>query len=215
MRITISVCSDDPLSGAGLGALLAAQEDFEVIGQSSSAGETVQKMRDTRPDVAVVSLSEIDIAAHREMATAAKVVTLADIGVELSPSDVLTLNARAVLTPSVTPGELIQTIRVVAAGDAVLIPLTVSRHIDSVMQNSSASRVGASITQLTERETDVLGLLARGLSNSEVADRLFISGSTVRSHVHHILQKLSVRSRAQAVAAAYELGLSSLAMEMR
>ena len=149
------------------------------------------------------------------MSEATKVVTLADIGPVRSPADVLALNARAVLPSGATPDELIHAIRVVAAGDAVLIPLAVAQHIGGVMRNSDATRVGALIKHLTARETDILGLLAQGLSNAEVADRLFVSTSTVRSHVHHILQKLGVRSRAQAVAVAYGIGLSRLVMEAR
>jgi DNA-binding NarL/FixJ family response regulator len=204
VMIRIFVCTDDSLTCAGLGALFAAQPDFEVVGVAT--GETASGVAATAPDVVVVSCAEIDVALHAHVSTIAKVVTFADFS-NRTPADVLALGARAVLAVGAGPAELMQAIRVVASGDTVLMPLAVHQYLDTVMRTVDLCQVGAAATRLTSREADVLQLLAGGLSNAEVATALFVSGATVRTHVHHILRKMAVRSRAQAVAVAYRAGL--------
>jgi DNA-binding NarL/FixJ family response regulator len=214
LNIRIFICSDDPLSCAGLVALLTDEEDFQVVGHSTRVMEALPHIREVSPDITIVSSLDADVAVHRELATVAKVVTfVSEPTVACSPGEVLALNARAVLAPGGTAGELMHAIRVVASGDTVLLPLAVRQHVESAVQKVAAARKGALASQLTSREADVLSLIAQGLSTADVARKLFVSTATVRSHVHHILQKLAVRSRTQAVAVAYEAGLFSLAMD--
>jgi DNA-binding NarL/FixJ family response regulator len=207
----IFLCCDDRLRGAGLGALLDGQPDFHIVGWSLGA-EAVTEVKLVGADVVVVSGADLDVAAYRELARAARVVTLIDVGVGYHPEEVLALRARAVLNPGATPEELMYAIRVVMASDTtVLLPLSVRQHFEAVSRTASVWQRGTAAAQLTSREANVLALLAQGLSNAEVAEMLFVSVATVRSHVHHILQKLAVRNRAQAVALAYETGLIALA----
>lgn len=207
--IRVFVHTDQPLTCAGLTALLTAQPDLDVVGATTGTA-CGGEIADATPDVVVVvSGAELDAALHLHVSTFAKVVTFADIG-DCTPADVLALGARAVLSTGAGPKELMQAIRVVASGDTVLMPLAVRRHVDSVMRTADVCQVGAAATHLTTRETDVLQLLADGMSNAEVASTLFVSAATVRTHVHHILQKMAVRSRAQAVAVAYRAGMVSL-----
>ena len=165
------------------------------------------------PDIVVVSVTDLSVAVHRELARAARVVTLVNVSVGWDPAEVLALGARAVLSSGVSPEELMLAIRVVAASDTtILLPLSIRQHIEAVSRTASAWERGTAAAQLTPRETDVLSLLAQGMSNAEVATALFVSVATVRSHVHHILRKLAVRSRAEAVAHAYKTGLIALAV---
>lgn len=207
MKIKVFISCADPLSCAGLTALMNGQSDIEVIGQSARVEDALGQIPAAGQVVAVVWSPHCDLAALRALALSAKVVTFAEIGDDLHPAEVLTLNVRAVLPPMATPQELMQAIRVVAAGDMVLMPMEVHRQAKSLVQRATTTRRGALVSQLTKREEDVLGLLAEGLSNADIARKLTVSDATVRSHVHHILQKFAVPSRAQAVIAAYEAGL--------
>lgn len=212
MRTRIFLCCDDPLRGAGLSALLDGQPDFHIVGLSFSH-EAATDIKLVSPDVVVVSVTDLNVAMHRELARAARVVTLANVSMGCDPAKVLALGARAVLSSGVSPEELMLAIRVVAASDTtILLPLSIRQHIEAVSRTTSAWERGTAAAQLTPRETAVLSLLAQGMSNAEVATALFVSVATVRSHVHHILRKFAVRSRAEAVAHAYKTGLIALAV---
>ncbi|MBV9163690.1 MAG: response regulator transcription factor [Pseudonocardiales bacterium] len=212
MSTRIFLCCDDPLRGAGLSALLDRQPDFHIVGLSFTH-EAATDVKMVSPDIVVVSVTDLSVAVHRELARAARVVTLVNVSVGWDPAEVLALGARAVLSSGVSPEELMLAIRVVAASDTtILLPLSIRQHIEAVSRTASAWERGTAAAQLTPRETDVLSLLAQGMSNAEVATALFVSVATVRSHVHHILRKLAVRSRAEAVAHAYKTGLIALAV---
>ncbi|WP_020665164.1 response regulator transcription factor [Amycolatopsis benzoatilytica] len=191
--------------------MLNGQGDFEVVGQCGAVQEALGALPDADGVVAVVSELGDDFATFRRLGARVKVITFAEIGSDFRPVDIVTLNARAVLPPTTTPDELVHAIRVVAAGDIVLMPVEVHRQVSTLMQDSDTARRGGADLQLTSRERDVLELLAHGLSNADIALRLSVSAATVRSHVHHILQKFAVPSRAQAVIAAYGAGVVALA----
>lgn len=211
LKIKVFISCADPLTRAGLSALLTGQDDLEVIGQCGRVCEALAQLPGLDEVVAVVPDPGDDFTAFRRLGATAKVITFAELGDAFRPVDLITLNARAVLSPATTPDELMLAIRVVAAGDTVLMPVEVHRQVSSLMQDSDTTRRGGADLQLTSRERDVLELLAYGLSNADIALRLSVSAATVRSHVHHILQKFAVPSRAQAVIAAYGAGLVALA----
>ncbi|MCU1680047.1 MAG: transcriptional regulator [Amycolatopsis sp.] len=215
VKVKVLISCTDPLSRAGLAALLTGQHDLEVVGQCERVQDALTQVSGTSEVVAVVSSPSDDFAAFRELGRSAKVVTFAEIGDDFQPVDIMTLNARAVLPLMATPEELMQAIRMVAAGDIVLMPVEVHRQMSSLMRHSATIRRGGVDLRLTNRERDVLGLLADGRSNAEIALQLSVSAATVRSHVHHILQKFAVPSRAQAVVAAYSAGLVALGADAR
>jgi DNA-binding NarL/FixJ family response regulator len=213
VNIKVIISCTDPLARAGLAALLVGQRDIDVVGQCERVREVLASLSDASDVVAVVSQPHDEPTALRKLGMSVKVITFAEVREDCRPMDILALNARAVLRPAATPDELLQAIRVVAVGDAVLMPMEVHRQVSSLIRHSATTRRGGLALQLTSRERDVLGLLAHGLSNADIACKLCVSEATVRSHVHHILQKFAVPSRAQAVIAAYEAGLVAMAAE--
>ncbi|MCW2693119.1 MAG: transcriptional regulator [Mycobacterium sp.] len=206
MTIRTWICASDRLSCAGLGALLEGQDDLQVVGTSVAVEEAVRGIRRTGATVVIATLAR-EVRSYRALAAAAKLVTFADAADLVCPAEVLQLNARAVLPAGGSPGELMHAIRLVDAGDALLLPRAVSEHVASVLRTTAEARDAATLSVLTAREAEVLTLLAQGWCTDDVAADLVLSRATVRSHVHHILQKLEVRSRSQAVALACKAGI--------
>lgn len=213
MTISIFIYCIDPLHGAGLGALLRNQTDFEIVGETCDRREAARRVAELAVDLVVVSGFETDIEACRELAAITKVVTFANVETLGDAEKVLALNARAVLHPGISPSELIFAIRTVATDALVVLPVVMQSHLQRMAQQATRSGPPVSVGELTSRETDVLGLLSHGLSNQDVADLLFLSAATVRSHVHHILRKMNVRNRTQAVALACRAGFTPNVVE--
>ncbi|AEN09776.1 MULTISPECIES: response regulator transcription factor [unclassified Streptomyces] len=221
MSIRVIIVDDQAMVRAGFAALLAAQSDIEVVGQAPDGRQGVEVSRRTCPDVVLmdVRMPEMDgLAAARELLSAPagtdhrpKVLMLTTFDVDDYVYEALRVGASGFLLKDAPPADLIAAVRVVAAGDALLAPSVTRRLIaDFARQRpSGAFRSGPArrLKGLTPRETEVLELVARGLSNQEIAGRLVVAEQTVKTHVSRILAKADLRDRAQAVIFAYESGL--------
>lgn len=216
MTIKIVVVDDQEIVRAGFAALLRTQADFSVVGTAADGEEAVELCRKGRPHVVLmdVRMPVMDgIEATRRVTTvdgrrAPRVIVLTTFDLDEYVYDALGAGASGFLLKDVKAETLFDAVRVVAAGDALLAP-TVTRRLVSEfarLRPTLNSRPDA-LAELTPRETEVLRLVAEGLSNGEIAERLVVSDETVKTHVSRILTKLGVRDRTQAVVAAYECGL--------
>jgi DNA-binding NarL/FixJ family response regulator len=212
--VRIVVVDDQDVVRAGFAALLETQPDFTVAGTAADGAEATRVCRELRPDVVLmdVRMPIMDgIDATRQIAAEAadgdrpRIIMLTTFDLDEHVYDALSAGASGFLLKEVTAERLFDAVRVVAAGEALLAPTITRRLIGEFMRiRPHPPRRPAPLEVLTPRETDVLRLIAEGLSNTEIADRLVISGETVKSHVSRILSKLGLRDRAQAVVAAYE-----------
>jgi len=210
----VLIADDDDLMRAGLVELLCADATIEVVGEAATGREAVQRARMLAPDVVLmdVRMPDLDgIAATRDLARAApavRVLILTTFEQDDYVFDSLRAGASGFLLKRTRPEELIAAVHTVAAGDALLSPSVTRRVIDRVAQQPTPNLADhARLDQLTPREREVLELVARGLSNREIASMLVVEESTVRTHVKRILGKLELRDRIQAVIYAYENGL--------
>ncbi len=213
----VVIADDDDLMRAGLVELLGADATIEVVGQASTGREAVEQACRHAPDVVLmdVRMPDLDgIAATRELATAApgaRVVILTTFEQDDYVFGALRAGASGFLLKRTRPENLIAAVHTVAAGDALLSPSVTRRVIDRMAQQPSPELAGQpGLDGLTPREREVLGLVARGLSNREIAASLVVEESTIRTHVKRILMKLGLRDRIQAVIYAYETGLNRL-----
>jgi len=220
MPITVLIADDQAMVRAGFGALLDAHDGIDVIGQASDGEEAVRLSRSLHPDVVLMDVRmpvKNGIEATRELTTPARgvvhvprVLVLTTFDIDDYVYDALQAGASGFLLKDALPDELVNAVRVVASGDALLSPRVTRRLIEQFVSTAPAKRVNSSrLADLTEREREVLTLVARGLSNTEIATRLFISEQTVKTHVSKILGKLGLRDRVQAVVLAYEVALVS------
>ncbi|HZB50911.1 MAG TPA: response regulator transcription factor [Mycobacteriales bacterium] len=211
--LRVLVVDDQDVVRAGFAALLATQPDFVVVGTAADGAEAVRLSRERRPDVALmdVRMPVLDgIEATRRIAAGSdrpRIVMLTTFDLDEHVYAALSAGASGFLLKDVTAEGLFAAVRVVAAGDALLAPTVTRRLIGEFLRVRPAARVTAPLAALTPRETEVLRLVAEGLSNAEIAARLVVSDQTVKSHVSRVLAKLGLRDRAQAVVAAYESGL--------
>lgn len=212
---SVLIADDDHLMRAGLVELLAADPDIEIAGQAATGRQAVEAARRSAPDVVLmdVRMPDLDgIAATAELSRVApetRVLILTTFEQDDYVFGALRAGASGFLLKRTRPEELIAAVHTVAAGDALLSPSVTRRVIDRMAQQPTPDLAGQRlIDDLTPREREVLGLIARGLSNREVAAALFVEESTVRSHVKRILMKLGLRDRVQAVILAYETGLN-------
>jgi DNA-binding NarL/FixJ family response regulator len=203
MPTRILVCGSDALFNAGLRALLETQPDLVVLGEVVGDERTLAAVRELSPDVVILSRDLPPPHVVRELAESVRLVMFTDDDGSGCAMGRLAMGARAVLRERTTPEELLGAIRMVATGEFLVVPLAVKHHLGPVAPGEPA----APAPLLTSREREVLQLLVHGLSNTEIAAKLCVSTTTVRSHVHHMLGKLDVQSRAQAVAVAYRTGL--------
>jgi DNA-binding NarL/FixJ family response regulator len=212
--VRLLLVDDDDLMRAGLKAVLSSDSRVDVVGEAGSGREAVERVRALRPDLVLmdVRMPDLDgIAATREIVAAspeAKVVILTTFEQDDYIFGALNAGASGFLLKRSGPEELLAAIQTVAAGDSLLSP-SVTRTVIDRMARQPTPEIGPSrlLDSLTPREREVLVLLARGLSNSEIATELVIEESTVKTHVKRILMKLRLRDRIQAVVFAYESGL--------
>jgi DNA-binding NarL/FixJ family response regulator len=213
MSISILIADDQQLVRSGFRMILESEEDFEVVGEAGDGQEAVSLAHRLRPDVALVDLRMpvMDgIAATKEI-TAAGLHTRVLVVTTFDTDDfvyaALRAGASGFLLKDAPPEELAAGVRVIAAGDALLAPSVTRRVIEEFTRISREPRSLPGLEDLTTREIEVLRLMARGLSNGEIAQELTIGETTVKTHVGNILLKLDARDRAQVVVAAYESGL--------
>ena len=215
MSIRVVVADDQEVVRAGFSALLDTQPDITVVASAGDGAEAVRVCREQRPDVVVmdVRMPLMDgIEATRELTSASgdspRVLVLTTFDLDEYVYDALRSGASGFLLKDAAAERLFDAVRVVAAGDALLAPAVTRRLIGEFARlRPSPGPRPEQLGELTARETEVLRLLAEGLSNAEIADRLVLSEETVKTHVSRVLMKLGLRDRTQAVVAAYESGL--------
>ena len=217
MPIRIVLVDDQQLVRAGFRLILQGEPDLQVVGEAGDGLSAVELIRRVRPDVVLMDLRmpALDgVEATRRLAThgrsaPTKVLILTTFDADEYVVEALRAGASGFLLKDAPPEKLIEAIHVVAAGDALLAPSVTRRLLDrfaSRLPSSDGAR-DAMLRDLTERELDVLRLIARGMSNAQIAAELSLSEATVKTHVSHILDKLGLRDRVQAVVLAYESGL--------
>ncbi|MFD5325341.1 response regulator [Streptomyces sp. NPDC127092] len=220
MTIRVIIVDDQAMVRAGFAALLSAQTDIDVVGEAPDGRQGVEVARTTHPDVVLmdVRMPEMDgLAAAREILDPPpgvvhrpKVLMLTTFDVDDYVYEALRAGASGFLLKDAPPADLIAAVRVVAAGEALLAPSVTKRLIADFAATRPAprgDRAALRLNGLTPRETEVLELIARGLSNQEIADHLVLAEQTVKTHIGRVLAKLDLRDRAQAVIFAYESGL--------
>jgi DNA-binding NarL/FixJ family response regulator len=215
-RIRLVVADDQDVVRAGFAALLATQPDFEVAGTAADGAAAVRLCGAARPDVVLmdVRMPVLDgIEATRRITAGApadggpRVVMLTTFDLDEYVYDALAAGASGFLLKDMAAERLFDAVRVVAAGEALLAPAVTRRLIGEFVRLRPPRPAAAALTALTPRETDTLRLLAEGLSNAEIAERLVVTAETVKTHVSRVLAKLAARDRAQAIVMAYESGL--------
>jgi DNA-binding NarL/FixJ family response regulator len=214
--VRVMIADDQALVRAGFRMILEAEADIEVVGEAADGREAEAEARRLKPDVVLmdVRMPELDgIEATRRLlegdGSATKVVMLTTFDMDEYVYDALRAGASGFLLKDVPPEQLVAGIRAVASGDALLAPSVTRRVIEEFVRRppDSVRTPPPKVADLTPRELEVLKLIARGLSNAEIANELFVSETTVKTHVAHVLMKLELRDRVQAVVLAYESGL--------
>ncbi|HEY3810687.1 MAG TPA: response regulator transcription factor [Acidimicrobiales bacterium] len=216
MTIRVLIVDDQALVRAGFRMILDTQDDIEVIGEAADGNEGVRLAQIDRPDVVLMDIrmpgldgiAATRILAGPESSSATKVVILTTYDLDQYVFDALAAGASGFLLKDVRPEDLVDGVRLVAAGDALLAPSVTRRLIAEFATRYRPGRPEpASVGVLTARELEVLVSVARGLTNAEVAAALFVSENTVKTHISHVLDKLGLRDRVQAVIYAYETGV--------
>jgi DNA-binding NarL/FixJ family response regulator len=212
MSIGVLVADDQPLVRAGFRMLLADQPDLSVVAEAANGLEAVQKAARFDPTVVLmdIRMPELDgIEATRRIIAAdskARIIVLTTFDLDEYIVEALAAGASGFVLKDDPPEQLLSAIRTVAAGDALLSPAVTKRVIQRFAR-ATRPAPPPGLDELTEREQDVFRLIARGLSNAEIGEALFISDTTVKTHVTHVLQKLSLRDRVQAVVIAHTTGV--------
>ena len=215
MTIRVAVIDDQALVRGGFRALLESVPEIEVVGEGSAGTEAVALAREQHPDVILMDirmpdmngLEAADIILHDPQTASVRVLILTTFDLDEYVYDALRSGASGFLLKDTEPEELIEAVRIIARGDALLAPSITRRLITEFASRPRANRVvPARLADLTEREREVLSLVARGMSNDEIAGELVISAATAKTHVSRIMSKLEARDRAQLVVAAYESG---------
>jgi len=215
MTIRVLVADDQSMVRAGFRMLLSGEEDIDVVAEASNGLEAVDKAARFDPTVVLmdIRMPELDglQATRRILAAddAARILILTTFDLDEYVYEALHAGASGFVLKDDPPEQLIGAIRTVAAGDALLSPAITKRVIKEFARIPRAAPPQG-LDELSEREREVFRLIARGLSNAEIAQELFISETTVKTHVTHILQKLHLRDRVQAVVLAYQTGLADL-----
>ncbi|HWM22220.1 MAG TPA: response regulator transcription factor [Ilumatobacteraceae bacterium] len=220
MTIRVVVADDQALVRSGFTMLLAGEADIEVVGEAGNGAEAVALAASERPDVMLmdVRMPVMDgLEATRRIAgdeslSETRVIILTTFDLDEYVHEALRAGASGFLLKDTLPVDLLNAVRVVADGDALISPKITRRLIEEFARRpepSAAAAAAASLGQLTDREREVLELVAKGHSNAEIAAELFVSHATVKTHVSRLLMKLDARDRAQLVMIAYETGVAS------
>jgi DNA-binding NarL/FixJ family response regulator len=217
MTVRILIADDQALVRAGFKMILDAEDDLDVVGEASDGAQAVAMANDLEPDVVLmdIRMPELDgIEATRRIIAAAgerpvRVLMLTTFDLNEYVYEALRAGASGFLLKDVPPEQLVAGIRAVASGEALLAPAVTRRVIEEFVRlpRNTPPTPPAKLDELTARELEVLKLIARGLSNAEIADELVVSQATVKTHVARVLTKLGLRDRVQAVVLAYESGL--------
>ncbi|MFS8200079.1 response regulator transcription factor [Streptomyces sp. CWNU-52B] len=219
MPVTVLLVDDEPLVRAGLRAVLEAQPDIEVVGEAADGAAVIPLVRRLRPDVVAMDVRmplmdgiEATRAVLRTVDRPPKIVVVTTFENDEYVYEALRAGADGFLLKRAEPAEIVHAVRLVAEGESLLFPASVRRlaaeYGDTGRdgRGNPAARAALERAALTERETQVLRLMTRGLSNAEIAARLVLGAETVKSHVSAVLTKLGTRDRTQAVIMAYESG---------
>ena len=211
MSIRVGIVDDQALVRSGLRMIVESQADMTVVAEAGDGEEAVRVVGTERPEVVLmdVRMPRMDgIEATRQISAATRVVILTTYELDEYVFDALAAGASAFLLKASPPEDLLRAIRVVASGDALLAPSVTKRLIEQFAHRPERAARGAKrLEELTSRELDVLKEVARGLTNAEIAANLHVAETTVKTHVAHVLDKLQLRDRVQAVILAYEAGL--------
>ena len=212
--IRVFVADDQALVRGGFRMILDSQPDMEVVGEAQDGREALRAVAELRPDVVLmdIRMPEMDgLETTRRIVideNAPRVLMLTTFDMNEYVYEAMKSGASGFLLKDVRPEQLADAVRTVAAGDALLAPAITRRLIEEfVRRPPPGSGSPPELEELTERELEVLTLIAKGLSNEEIAKQLFVSMATVKTHITHILTKLQLRDRVQAVVLAYESGL--------
>jgi DNA-binding NarL/FixJ family response regulator len=211
--IRVLLADDQTLVRDGFRSIIEHEADLEVAGEATDGREAIEQARALRPDVVLmdIRMPVLDgLEATRRLLTdpnPPRILILTTFDLNEYVYEALTIGASGFLLKDVRAGELTEAIRTVANGESLLSPAITRRLIEQYVRRPAPGTLPTEIHALTERELDVLKLLARGLSNAEIAEQLYLGTSTVKSHVNRILTKLDRRDRVQAVVLAYESGL--------
>jgi DNA-binding NarL/FixJ family response regulator len=216
VRIRVLLCDDQALVRSGFRMILETREDIQIVGEAEDGAQALELARRRQPDVVLmdVRMPVLDgVEATRrlvESGSDSRVLILTTFDLDEYVYEALRAGASGFLIKDVQPAQLVDAIRVVARGDALLAPTVTRRLLDRFAPALPASpgEPPSELSSLTERELEVLSLLAGGLSNAELAERLFLSETTVKTHVSSILRKLGLRDRVQAVVVAHQAGLA-------
>jgi DNA-binding NarL/FixJ family response regulator len=209
---TILLADDDHLVRVGLRAVLDAEDGLSVVAEAANGREAISRSFDHEPDLIImdIRMPEMDgLAATREIVRSrleSRVLVLTTFELDEYVYEALQVGASGFLLKRVPPAELIEAVRIVATGESLVFPAMTRRLIERYSAARPTKEQARRFDELTEREREVLHLVARGRSNAEIADELYVGHETVKSHVKAVLLKLGVRDRTQAVILAYETG---------
>ncbi|MER5501095.1 response regulator transcription factor [Streptomyces sp. NPDC002561] len=213
--IRVLLVDDQPLIRSGFRALLDLEDDIEVVAEAADGEEGLELAREHLPDIALIDIQMpvVDgIEATRRIAAdpalaRVRVVILTNYGMDEYVFDALRAGAAGFLVKDIVPDDLLHAVRVAARGDALLAPSITRKLIDRYISQPLDTGAEAGLEELTGREREAVALVARGLSNDQIADRMVISPLTAKTHINRAMAKLHARDRAQLVVLAYESGL--------
>jgi DNA-binding NarL/FixJ family response regulator len=214
MTVSVVIADDQTLVRAGFRMILDTRDDIEVVGEAGDGGEAIARVAELSPDVALIDvrMPEVDgIEATRRIVAAGaptRIIILTTYDLDEYVFAALRAGASGFLLKDVPPTELVEAVRVVARGDAMLSASVTRRLLDRFVGSlPDPAQRAPEVGELTEREVEVLRLVAGALSNTEIAERLYLSEATVKTHVSSLLRKLRLRDRVQAAVYAYDIGL--------
>jgi DNA-binding NarL/FixJ family response regulator len=213
--IRVVLADDQALVRAGFRALIDSEDDLQVVGEASDGVEAIALVERLRPDVALIDIRMPRLDGIEAVRRLVGLPELADVRLVILTTfetdeyvfEALRVGASGFLVKDTQPEELLRAVRVVAGGDSLLSPRVTRRLIEEFAAQLPSRRQVPGLDALTDREREVMGLVAAGLSNDEIADRLVLSPATAKTHVSRLMGKLEARDRAQVVVLAYESGL--------